>query len=72
MKDRAPLTVGLLVAAPGSRVTGFATIDLGEGQRVDLPILIVHGRRTGPLAVRGRRPPRGGLAPTPPRSGPRR
>lgn len=48
MKDRAPLTVGPLVAGPGSRVTGLAKIDLGEGHRVDLPIVIVHGASPGP------------------------
>ena len=43
MKNRTPLTVGPLVAGPGTRVIGVVPVDLGEGRLVELPIVVVHG-----------------------------
>ena len=47
MKNRAPLTVGPLVAGPGTRVIGVVPVDLGEGRLVELPMVIVHGALPG-------------------------
>lgn len=47
MDDRTPLTVGPLVAIPGTRVIGVVPIDLGEGLLVELPIVVVHGALPG-------------------------
>ena len=48
MNDRAPLTVGPLVARPGSRVIGVVPVDLGEGRLVELPLVVVRGALPGP------------------------
>ena len=47
MKHPAPLTVGPLVAEPGTRVIGIVPVDLGQGRGVELPIVIVHGALPG-------------------------
>jgi predicted deacylase len=48
MRDLATLTVGPLVATAGSRVTGLVPLDLGDGGTVELPIVVLHGARSGP------------------------
>ncbi len=47
MQAPAPLVVGPLVAAPGTRVTGLVPVDLGETV-VELPVVLVNGARPGP------------------------
>lgn len=47
MKHRTPLTVGPLVAGPGTRVSGVVPVNLGEGRVVELPIVLVHGALPG-------------------------
>jgi predicted deacylase/mRNA-degrading endonuclease toxin of MazEF toxin-antitoxin module len=47
MKYPTPLTVGPLVAGPGTRVSGVVPVDLGEGRVVELPIVVVHGALPG-------------------------
>jgi len=47
MKHQAPLTVGPLVAGPGTRVIGVVPVNLGEGRLVELPIVVVHGAFPG-------------------------
>ncbi len=45
---RPPLVVGPFGAAPGSRASGLAPVDLGGGIVLHLPIAVVHGARPGP------------------------
>ena len=48
MDDRPALRIGTIHAEPGSRVTGLVPVDLGDGRRVELPIVVVHGSTPGP------------------------
>jgi predicted deacylase len=48
MDARLPITIGPLVANAGSRVDGLISVDLGDGQRVDLPVTVIHGAMAGP------------------------
>src|ERR1700693_5021886 len=41
------LVLGTLWAAPGSRVTGYVSVDLG-GATVELPVVLIHGAEPGP------------------------
>jgi uncharacterized protein len=45
--DRA-LRVGPIVAAPGTRATAIVSVDLGAGQSVDVPLLVINGPEPGP------------------------
>jgi predicted deacylase len=42
------LRVGPIVAEPGSRRTAVAAVDLGAGQSVDVPLLVINGAEPGP------------------------
>src|SRR3954454_18389339 len=45
------ITIGSLSAAPGTRVTGLVSVDVGTAT-LEVPVAIVHGSRPGPrLAV---------------------
>ena len=48
MDTRPPLRIGPLVAEVGSRATGLIPIELGDGQHVDLPVVVIHGASPGP------------------------
>jgi predicted deacylase len=45
--SRSPVSVGTVSASSGTRGTGFVSVDLGDA-RVEVPVAIVHGARTGP------------------------
>ena len=45
--QQSPVTVGTLVAAPGTRAAGLVPVDLGA-VTLELPILVVNGTRPGP------------------------
>ena len=45
---QADIALGSIVAAPGTRATGFVPVDVGEGRTVELPIVIVNGAMPGP------------------------
>jgi predicted deacylase len=44
---RTPITVGPLVAPPGTRAIGLVPVDVGAAT-LELPVVIVHGSRPGP------------------------
>ena len=48
MQAQTEITVGSIVATPGTRATGFVEVDVGEGRTIDLPIVIVNGAAPGP------------------------
>ncbi len=48
MQIPADLTVGPLVAEPGTRAMGLVPIELGGGRRVDLPMVVINGMDPGP------------------------
>ncbi len=48
MEIPAHLTVGPVVAEPGTRATGLVPVELGGGRRVDLPIVVINGTAAGP------------------------
>jgi predicted deacylase len=48
MDTRLPIRIGPLVAKAGSRVTGLVPVELGGGQRVHLPVAVIHGAMPGP------------------------
>jgi predicted deacylase len=48
MSDPRDVIVGGISAAPGTRATGVAEVDLGEGAVARIPVAIVHGAEPGP------------------------
>ena len=45
---REPLTVGPVIAQPGSRATGLVAVDLGTAAPVEIPLALVQGAHPGP------------------------
>lgn len=43
-----PFTVGTLAAEPGTRCSGYCSIQIGA-QLLELPIVVVHGKHAGPV-----------------------
>jgi predicted deacylase len=48
LTTRPAISVGTLVAPPGTRVSGLVPVDLGSDNTVALPIVVVHGTQAGP------------------------
>lgn len=48
MEHRLPASIGPVLAVPGARATGLASVDVGDGRALELPIAVVHGTTAGP------------------------
>lgn len=47
-RPREPFKVGNLVAQPGTRSSGYCSLEI-DGEALELPVVIVHGERPGPV-----------------------
>ena len=48
-QDRKTFTVGTATAARGQKVTGWIEVPAGSDPALNIPVVVVHGSRTGPV-----------------------